>query len=57
MSTAFRSSAARFAHARVNYFNGLTLQQQLKQLAVCRFMGKEEFSAGCEALKDKKGTS
>lgn len=34
-----------------NYFNTLSLRQQLQQLAQCRFMQPEEFSAGCELLK------
>ncbi|MET1255741.1 ketol-acid reductoisomerase [Aliikangiella maris] len=37
-----------------NYFNSLTLRQQLAQLSVCRFMAKEEFSNGCDFLKGKK---
>ncbi|MGI5308021.1 ketol-acid reductoisomerase [Rheinheimera sp. WS51] len=35
-----------------NYFNTLTLRQQLQQLAQCRFMQPEEFNAGCELLKN-----
>ena len=30
------------------------MEQKLKQLAVCRFMGKEEFAAGAEPLHGKK---
>jgi ketol-acid reductoisomerase len=37
-----------------NYFNRLSLREQLSQLGQCRFMAREEFSAGCDALKDKK---
>lgn len=37
-----------------NYFNSLNLREQLAQLAVCRFMKKEEFSNGCDFLKGKK---
>ncbi len=37
-----------------NYFNTLTLRQQLAQLAVCRFMEKDEFAQGCDFLKNKK---
>ena len=48
---AFRMTAAlRSAKNRVNYFNTLTMEQKLKQLAVCRFMGKEEFAAGASKL-------
>lgn len=35
-----------------NYFNTLNLRQQLQQLAQCRFMQPDEFSAGCELLKE-----
>lgn len=37
-----------------NYFNTLTLREQLDQLGRCRFMDREEFADGCEALKGKK---
>ncbi|WP_444994986.1 ketol-acid reductoisomerase [Aliikangiella sp. IMCC44359] len=37
-----------------NYFNTLSLRQQLAQLSVCRFMSKDEFSNGCDFLKGKK---
>jgi len=37
-----------------NYFNTLSLREQLKQLGHCRFMQREEFSNGCEFLKGKK---
>jgi len=37
-----------------NYFNSLNLREQLAQLAVCRFMSKDEFSNGCDFLKGKK---
>ncbi|XOV80201.1 MAG: ketol-acid reductoisomerase [Aestuariibacter sp.] len=37
-----------------NYFNTLTLRQQLDQLGRCRFMEREEFSTGCDFLKGKR---
>ncbi|PCJ45682.1 MAG: ketol-acid reductoisomerase [Gammaproteobacteria bacterium] len=37
-----------------NYFNTLNLRQKLSQLGVCRFMSREEFTQGCDYLKDKK---
>ena len=37
-----------------NYFNSLSLRAQLDQLGQCRFMQRDEFSDGCEALKGKK---
>ena len=37
-----------------NYFNQLTLREQLLQLGECRFMNTEEFNSGIEALKNKK---
>jgi ketol-acid reductoisomerase len=37
-----------------NYFNTLSLREQLDQLGRCRFMHKDEFSQGCDALKGKK---
>ena len=37
-----------------NYFNTLSLRQQLDQLGRCRFMKKEEFAAGCDYLIGKK---
>lgn len=37
-----------------NYFNTLSLRDQLTQLGKCRFMDAEEFSAGVDALKGKK---
>ncbi|GAB3025601.1 ketol-acid reductoisomerase [Bowmanella dokdonensis] len=37
-----------------NYFNSLNLRQQLDQLGRCRFMGREEFSNGCDVLKGRK---
>lgn len=36
-----------------NYFNQLSLREQLLQLGKCRFMGAEEFSDGVSALKGK----
>ncbi|MGB5324385.1 MAG: ketol-acid reductoisomerase [Pseudomonadales bacterium] len=37
-----------------NYFNTLPLRLQLAQLGKCRFMGRDEFTHGCELLKGKK---
>lgn len=37
-----------------NYFNTLSLRQQLDQLGQCRFMDREEFSNGCDFLKGKR---
>ncbi|MGB5553751.1 MAG: ketol-acid reductoisomerase, partial [Flavobacteriaceae bacterium] len=37
-----------------NYFNTLSLRDQLKQLGKCRFMEAAEFSEGVNALKGKK---
>lgn len=37
-----------------NYFNTLSLRDQLAQLGKCRFMDSSEFSEGVSALKDKK---
>ncbi|MFD1096421.1 ketol-acid reductoisomerase [Salegentibacter chungangensis] len=37
-----------------NYFNSLSLREQLAQLGTCRFMALDEFSDGVAALKDKK---
>ncbi len=37
-----------------NYFNSLSLRDQLAQLAKCRFMTMDEFSDGVEALRGKK---
>ena len=37
-----------------NYFNSLSLREQLHQMAQCRFMDPSEFSDGISALKDKK---
>lgn len=37
-----------------NYFNTLSLREQLAQLGKCRFMDTAEFSEGIEALKGKK---
>lgn len=37
-----------------NYFNSLSLREQLAQLGTCRFMGRDEFSDGVAALKGKK---
>ncbi|MFT6722469.1 MAG: ketol-acid reductoisomerase [Flavobacteriaceae bacterium] len=38
----------------VNYFNTLSLREQLTQLGKCRFMKTSEFSDGITALKGKK---
>ncbi|QLE02326.1 ketol-acid reductoisomerase [Galbibacter sp. BG1] len=37
-----------------NYFNTLSLRQQLEQLGVCEFMDSSEFNDGVEKLKGKK---
>ena len=37
-----------------NYFNTLSLRNQLEQLGKCRFMDSSEFSEGINALKNKK---
>ncbi|MBU3823631.1 MAG: ketol-acid reductoisomerase [Candidatus Oceanisphaera merdipullorum] len=37
-----------------NYFNTLTLREQLAQLGKCRFMKRNEFADGCNFLKGKK---
>ncbi len=37
-----------------NYFNTLSLRQQLDQLGRCRFMQRDEFADGCQHLKGKK---
>jgi ketol-acid reductoisomerase len=37
-----------------NYFNSLSLRDQLAQLGKCRFMDKSEFEDGINALKGKK---
>jgi len=37
-----------------NYFNSLSLRQQLAQLAQCRFMDLSEFSQGCDYIKSWK---
>ena len=37
-----------------NYFNQLSLKDQLFQLGVCRFMEKNEFHDGVQKLNDKK---
>ncbi|MDR1679710.1 MAG: ketol-acid reductoisomerase [Prevotellaceae bacterium] len=38
----------------MNYFNTLSLREQLLQLGVCEFMDKSEFANGVDALKGKK---
>ncbi|OKY27056.1 MULTISPECIES: ketol-acid reductoisomerase [Thalassotalea] len=35
-----------------NYFNTLSLREKLAQLGKCRFMKREEFSDGCNFIKD-----
>ncbi len=37
-----------------NYFNSLPLREQLKQLGICEFMNKSEFSDGVNVLLGKK---
>lgn len=37
-----------------NYFNQLSLREQLEQLGKCRFMNADEFSEGTAALEGKK---
>lgn len=37
-----------------NYFNQLSLREQLEQLGKCRFMNADEFSEGIAALEGKK---
>lgn len=37
-----------------NYFNSLSLREQLTQLKQCRFMARDEFSQGCSFLSDKR---
>ncbi len=37
-----------------NYFNSLPFARQLQELGTCRFMGADEFTAGCEYAKGKK---
>ena len=37
-----------------NYFNTLSLRNQLDQLGKCRFMDASEFEDGVNALKGKK---
>ena len=37
-----------------NYFNTLSLREQLAQLGKCRFMNQDEFSDGVNVLKGKK---
>ena len=37
-----------------NYFNTLSLRDQLNQLGKCRFMEASEFTEGIDVLKDKK---
>jgi len=37
-----------------NYFNKLSLREQLAQLGKCRFMHLNEFDEGVDALKGKK---
>lgn len=37
-----------------NYFNTLSLREQLNQLGICEFMNQDEFTDGINALKGKK---
>jgi hypothetical protein len=39
---------------RTNYFNQLTLRQQLEQLGKCTFLDNNEFTAGINVLEGKK---
>ncbi len=39
-----------------NYFNTLSLRQQLAQLGQCDFMDASEFDHGVEALKGQKNS-
>lgn len=41
-------------HFMSNYFNTLSLREQLLQLGVCEFMDKSEFANGVQALLGKK---
>src|SRR5680860_535990 len=41
-------------YSMANYFNTLSLRDQLTQLGKCRFMEASEFSDGVSALKGKK---
>ena len=38
----------------MNYFNSIPWREALKQLGTCRFMDREEFADGTDALKGKK---
>ena len=40
--------------ARTNYFNSLPMAAQLEQLSQCRFMKREEFADGIQAIENKK---
>lgn len=35
-----------------NYFNTLSLRDKLTQLGKCRFMDRDEFTDGCNLIKD-----
>tara|TARA_B100001093_G_scaffold520298_1_gene614443 strand:- start:481 stop:1950 length:1470 start_codon:yes stop_codon:yes gene_type:complete len=37
-----------------NYFNQLSLREQVSQLGICRFMDADEFNNGTQELKNKK---
>jgi len=37
-----------------NYFNTLSLREQLEQLGKCRFMAAEEFNQGISALQNRQ---
>ena len=39
-----------------NYFNTLSLREQLEQLGQCEFMDRSEFDGGVAALKGKKNS-
>jgi len=48
------TSILRAAAKRANYFNTLSHKAKLEQLAVCRFMGQDEFTGGVQKVLDKQ---
>eukprot|EP00928_Gymnodinium_smaydae_P020188 TRINITY_DN1780_c0_g1_i1.p2 TRINITY_DN1780_c0_g1~~TRINITY_DN1780_c0_g1_i1.p2 ORF type:complete len:506 (-),score=155.76 TRINITY_DN1780_c0_g1_i1:15-1532(-) len=48
-----RASVCRFAPARSNYFNTLSLKHKLDQLGRCRFMARSEFEHGSKRILNK----
>ena len=40
-----------------NYFNSLSLREQLAQLGTCDFMDPKEFADGVDYLRGKKSSS